>query len=313
MLSALRAAQHAGVDIRPLDVWSRDADFDILHVWGLEISQGLAVRWARKSGKRVVMTALLPYITIPHRLYYMLSSLCGTVKLRRELLRDVDALVVVNDLQAEAAQHLLRVPQHLLHVIPNIVEPVFFQNSSEAIPRDWHCKSDYILCAGNICARKNQVNLAQAALSLGCRLLVVGDVLAGEEAYGDALARTIQGQDTVSWVPGVPSSSPELVALYRNCVGFALPSFKEQQPISALEAAAVGKPLLLGDRPYARQRYYRNARLVDPASVASIKEGLRDILGRSQAHIPPAQFLSECTRNRVGEAYSNLYKALAKA
>jgi hypothetical protein len=85
----------------------------------------------------------------------------------------------------------------------------------------------------------------------------------------------------------------------------------EQQPLSALEAAAAGKPLLLGDRAYAKQKYFRNARLVDPSSISSIEEGLSDILLNPQAHLAPKDVVNECNRDLVGAAYLNLFKTLA--
>jgi glycosyltransferase involved in cell wall biosynthesis len=114
----------------------------------------------------------------------------------------------------------------------------------------------------------------------------------------------------VTWLRGLPPGSPELVALFRNCRGFALPSLSEQQPLSALEAAVLGKPLLLGDRAYARQPYYTNARLVDPTSIDHIAQGLRDILDHPQKHVPPSVLLDECRADRVGAAYSNLFTEL---
>jgi glycosyltransferase involved in cell wall biosynthesis len=310
MLSTLAAIRRSGIDARPLDIWSRDADFDILHVWGLEISQGPAVRWARKSGKLVVMTALLPYATIPHRLYYLGSSLFGTVKLRRDVLEGVDVLVVLNRGQADAAENLLRIAPGLVRVIPNVVESAFFEAANEPIAHDLLGAKAYLLCAGNICRRKNQVTLARAALAVGCRLLIAGDVLAGEEAYAATLSRTIEGRADVTWVRGLPPGSPELIALFQKCGGFALPSFSEQQPLSALEAAVLGKPLLLGDRVYARQPQYTNARLVDPTSVAEVAKGLRDILDYPARHVPPSELLDECRADRVGAAYSSVFTEL---
>src|SRR5207245_1311368 len=71
MLNATDAARACGVDVQPMDIWSRDRDFDVLHVWGLDVAHTPAVYWARQSGKHVVMTALLPYLTVKRRLRYL--------------------------------------------------------------------------------------------------------------------------------------------------------------------------------------------------------------------------------------------------
>ena len=306
MLSAISAAQECGVDVQGQDVWSRESDFDILHVWGLDIAQKNAISWAKKAGKRIVVTALLPYISIPHRFYYFGSAIAGVVRMKKQLLDMVDTLVVVNELQALSAQVLLGCDKTKIRIIPNIIEPQYFASNIENLSPVTSL-TDYVLCTGNVCNRKNQINLAHAAISGGYPLLIIGDVLQGEEQYGAALQQVINGHENIRWVKGVSSGSPGLVSAYSKCAAFALPSFSEQQPISALEAAAAGKPLLLGNRAYAKQKYYSNAYLVDPKSVSSIRCGLDRVMSHPAQFVPEQSFLFECTRARVGAAYRDVY------
>lgn len=307
MLSVLKAARMSGVDAMPMDIWSRDANFDVLHVWGLDIAHYPVVNWARKSGKRVVMTALLPYLTAKRRLRHVASLLVGADRLRRDLLNMVDLLVVVNEAQAETACRMLGIQPENIAVIPNIIEGPYFERQTPASaasgPGD-----RYVLCAGNVCMRKNQLNLAKACLAVQCSLLLIGDVLPGEEGYGDAIARLIEGRASIRWLLGMPAASSHLVEAYQHCTAFALPSHEETQPISLLEAAAARKPLLIADRVYARQKYYRNARLVDPRSEKSIEQGLRSVLAEPTRYIPPMEFLEECHSEVVGAAYKRAYE-----
>jgi glycosyltransferase involved in cell wall biosynthesis len=106
----------------------------------------------------------------------------------------------------------------------------------------------------------------------------------------------------------LPPNSPELVAAYQSSLIFALPSFIETQPISALEAAATGLPILLADRPYAHQKTYESAMLVNPKSVKSISSGLRNILASpSEFTVDPAS-LEIFRRTSVGKLYLDAYK-----
>jgi glycosyltransferase involved in cell wall biosynthesis len=312
MISALEATREAGVDVQRLDPWSRDVNFDIMHVWGLDIAQTQTIKWARKSHKQIVMTAWLPYVTIQHRLYYAASSLCGVVRMRRKLLDIVDILVVVNELQASAAQVLLGVHESKIKVIPNIIESQYFSNG--AVNPDQPIGFEhYVLCTGNICKRKNQLKLAKAAINGGYSLLIIGDVLQGEEGYATELGGVIEGHKSVRWIRGVAPGSATLVSAYANCMAFALPSLIEQQPISALEAAAAGKPLLLADRAYAQQKYFKNAYLVDPNSELSIQDGLGRIKECPTDYIPEKVFLNECTREKVGLAYRDVYDLIQES
>lgn len=312
MISALEAAREAGVDVLRLDPWSRDVNFDIMHIWGLDVAQTQAITWARRSNKYIVMTALLPYVTIKHRLYYTASSICGVVRMRRKLLDMVDILVVVNELQASAAQILLGVNESKIKVIPNIIESQYFSNSAIST-HEFIGLQNYVLCTGNICKRKNQLKLAKAAINGEHPLLIIGDVLQGEEGYAAELEGFIEGQKSVRWIRGVAPGSETLVAAYANCMAFALPSLTEQQPISALEAAAAGKPLMLADKAYAQQKYFKNACLVDPNSELSIQDGLDRIRECPTDYIPEQAFINECTREKVGESYRDVYNLIKES
>jgi len=232
--------------------------------------------------------------------------------MKRKLLNMVDILVVVNELQSLAAQKLLGINKNKIAIIPNIVEQQYFQDKA-LIPKDLIGLENYILCTGNVCKRKNQLNLANAAISAGFPLLIIGDVLHGEEKYAEDLSKAIKNKANIQWIKGVNPGSPLLVSAYANCIAFALPSIMEQQPISALEAAAAGKPLLLADKPYAYQKYFRNACLVNPGSEKSIHDGLIKIVKYPTSYLPEKKYLIECTGEKVGQAYKNVYDLAVKS
>ena len=314
MLGALRAAAEAGEKIERLDPWSRDEDFDILHVWGLEPAHAMNVHWAKKAGKQVVMTALLPYLTARSQFRWYLSlrlrklafaaGFRGWGPQRSALLEKIDRLVVVNQLQAETAVQVFGFPAKRIAVIPNIVENHFFANQGE----QYHGEVS-VLCTGNICRRKNQLMLAHACRLAGLSLLLIGSVLTGEEDYADEIQQVIKGDLRMRWIKGVAHDSDELLQAYRNAAVFALVSFEETQPQSLLEAKAVGCRLVIANRAYARQEYYTNAILVEPDSIASIAGGLVRAAKEGRPGPDPAM-QKTCSRAAVGQAYVTLYHSL---
>lgn len=307
MLAAMTAAQHVGVDVLPLNPWDRDASFDALHVWGLGVTHQPAVFWAHQARKAIIMTALLPYSTPVTRLRHFASMIVGPARERRRLLEMVDVLVVVNDEQMIAAQ-AIGVPTDKIVSIPNIVEDEFFPPTAAAELTPVVPLKDFVLCVGNVCRRKNQLNLVRAASATGCPLVLIGPLLDGEQPYGAEVDRLVEEQTKIRWIKGLPPGSTELRSAFAQCVGHALPSLDECQPISALEAAASRKALLMADRPYAHQSYFKNAILVDPDSVESIAVGLRSLVGSPGRYVPPPSILERCRRDRVGEAYRGAYQ-----
>lgn len=305
MLSALEAARGAGVDAQKLDPWSRDSEFDVLHVWGLELAHTQAVRWAKAAGKKVVMTALLPYLTPRAWLGRAKSWLTGRARAQSELLSWVDALVVVNEKQADTAHVMFGLDRENIHVAPNIIEPIYFE---ELTSRQTDSSRDYVLCTGNVCRRKNQLTLAKACIEAGRDLLVIGDVLTGEERYAEEFQHLVRQSTRIRWTHGMPSGSRQLVEGYRMARCFALISHQETQPISLLEAAATGSGLVIANRPYAKQEFYSNAALADERSVRSVAEALERVWLHPENFMPPRKVLDRCTATAVGRAYAEVYR-----
>jgi glycosyltransferase involved in cell wall biosynthesis len=306
MCAALRAARGAGVDVDPLDPWSTDPGFDVLHLWGLEASHGLSAYWAKRSGKRVVLTALLPYLGFRERLRRALWSLNGRWRAIRALLGSVDRVVVVSERQAHAAFALWGFPMDRIAVIPNIVADEFY---SARTGSRHNGASGYVLCVGSLCRRKNQLTLVKACRLARVSLLLVGEVLAGEEQYAEAVQRELVLDGNARWIGGLPAQSAQLVDAYLGASAFALVSERETQPIALLEAGTLRKPLLIADQPYARQKFYENARLVDPRSPRAIARGLTDVFSNPSRYVPNEAALADCNSRKVGSQYADVYTA----
>ncbi len=299
--------QAAGIDARPLDLWSRDGDFEILHFWGLEEAHLLAARFAKRYGKKIVLTPLVEYVTPYSVLRFSASLLEGAARRRIRLARMVDKFLVVNEAQGRTMQRLYRVPAHKIHIIPTILEEHFFQQApqADALANGF---SGFVLAPGNICARKNQIRLAQAAIATQTPVLFAGDTVGGEAPYGAEFEKLIEPHPFLRWNRWM--DWPALQLAYRASRGVVLPSFLEQQPTIGLEAAALGKPLMLGDKPYAYQNFYRNAYLARPASVDHIAKGLSAMAADPARYTPPPGPVQDCRADRVVAKLKDIYASL---
>jgi len=219
----------------------------------------------------------------------------------------VDRFLAVNEQQGETLVRLYGVPAGKIEIVPTIIEDRFFEPAPAiaALPDGF---SDYLICPGNICSRKNQLRLAEAAIATRTPVLFAGDVPGGEENYAECFARAIAPHAFLRWNRWMEWA--DLLTAYRASRGVVLPSFEEQQPTVGLEAAALGKPLLLGQRPYARQKFYANAYLADPNSAWDIARGLAALRERPAAHIPPAEMVQACRADRVGSLLQAIFAAV---
>ena len=293
------------VAIKKIDVWNRNQSFDIAHFWGLELSNFSNIVWAKRSGKRVVLTVLLSYYDRPFsKLKHAVSRRFYSAKLLIEMLKYVDALVVVNEQQKLIATSMFNFEKSRVHVVPNIIHDAFFTNFYSGDIDE----PPFVLTVGNVCKRKNQVRLAEACKLINRRLVIVGREMPGEEAYSNELENLVNSSELLTWIKGLPSSSKELITLVKSCFLFALPSEAETQPISLLEAASCGKPLLISNLSYARQDFYKNACLVNPNSIESIAKGIDLIFDNVASFIAPQDILDSCRSTRVARCYYDIYR-----
>ena len=98
---------------------------------------------------------------------------------------------------------------------------------------------------------------------------------------------------------------------YRAARAVALPSFHEQQPTVGLEAAALGKPLMLGEKPYAHQKFYKGAFLARPNASRHIAEGLKALAADPARYTPSREVVQECRGERVATKLKRIYEALS--
>jgi glycosyltransferase involved in cell wall biosynthesis len=312
MIAAMDSARAAGANIEPLDFWKREADFNTLHLWGFNLQHDYTLQWARAAGKKTVLSVLVNAPEWKAWLRHRASLAVGPARLLQSMLKAVDCITVVNEEQARYFVNMMRLPPQKVMVVPNVVDDIFFEPNS-GIAVESIGIENYVICTGNVCSRKNQLALIAACRKLGVPLLLVGKVLTGEERYGQAVAEAIAAEKSLCWIQGLDPGSTELAEAYRGAVAFALLSFIEQQPISALEAAACRKPLVLADRPYAKQKFYMHAALADPHSVDSIVGALRRALDQPGVHCPPPSVVEQCRRERVGAAYMAIYEKIIRS
>jgi len=307
MLSNINAISKTGTDIVKLNTWQRDADFDILHCWGLGLGNFENIFWAKRSGKKIVLTALLNYIdTTAEKVRFYLSSFMHRERFSVKMLEYVDKAAVVNDLQAEILSRYYRFPERDITVIPHLVDDRFFIAAQE----NGVSKGEYILTVGNVCHRKNQLNLAEGCVKQGKKLVIIGKVLDGEVAYGQRLQELIDSNPDITWIKGLEENSDSLIQHYKSCACVALPSYSEQQPISLLEGAIFNKPLLIADKSYANQKYYDNKVLVNPASIDSISNGIKTIFDEKYDDPKRNHLLDECRGQHIAMSYNEVYQSI---
>lgn len=304
MLSAFEATRAQGTNVELLNPWDRNNDFDIVHIWGFEITQYNNVVYSKKAGKKVVISALMHDMsTLKARLRFFVSSYIYRQKIAKEMIPYVDYFVTVNEIEKSYIARYYDFPADRIKVIPNIVSDAYLKNTEADVDLGIE---DFVLCVGNISQRKNQLNLVRACNQLGLNILLIGNLIEGESEYGGAVTKELGKNPLNRWVKGVKEGSGVLRTAYKKCKVFALISVYENQPISVLEAFSMNCKVLLADRPYAHQPFYNKASRVDPTRIDEIKNAL----SRIEQEMPTPFEITPFTKENVGKQYANLYEEI---
>ncbi|HAI98509.1 TPA: hypothetical protein DCL30_03110 [Candidatus Peribacteria bacterium] len=147
-----------------------------------------------------------------------------------------------------------------------------------APPTQMPPEESFILCAGTLCPRKNQLRLIRAYASLPASMRARHPLLlVGGRGWQDReiieAARTTNG---VQW-KGY-ASQEDYARLLRSCLFLAHPSLSEGFGMQVLDALASGVPVLTSDRGSLKEVAGEAALIVDPESEASIAQGLKKLL-----------------------------------
>jgi len=142
----------------------------------------------------------------------------------------------------------------------------------------------FILCVGRVEVRKNQASLIEAMKPLWeedpeLQLVLMG---ARSAPYVKYLNEVIKGKNILFCPPGPPAAVHKMM---RRCAAHCLPSLIETPGLVNLEAAALNRPIVVGDRGSVRE-YFLNKDgcfYCDPHDIESITLALRRALDMGSA------------------------------
>lgn len=180
-----------------------------------------------------------------------------------------DYLVFLSEAERNAVGEL-GVANRPSTVIRNAVDHERFAGASGAAFAERYGVEDYVLCVGRIEPRKNQALLARAIAETDLPVVFIGHP--ANDSYAD-LVRRLAGPRAV-FVPRLEPDDDLLVSAYAGARAFCLPSFAEGAPLVALEAAAAGVPLVLGDRSAEREYFGSMASYVSPLDLRGLREAV---------------------------------------
>jgi glycosyltransferase involved in cell wall biosynthesis len=330
--------RQAGVDVT---VWSSDRDppgrYDVGHVlnldWPVEVARQVAA--ARRRCDRVVLSP------IHHRESWMavlnrrarggLSGKLGRrVSVERfEAMRGAAlALRAPRQLPEAARQLVLGVRSRQRQVLDSVdlclplargeedslAEDFGFRGPARHVPNAAEhvdeppppgLPSEFLLCVGRVEARKNQLDLLEAAELLDLPVVLAGPPNARHRALVGAVAERERSSSAVTWLRTLPRR--QVLALYGAAEAHVLPSWCEVVAQVDLEAVAAGTRLVTTARGHMDEYLGDDALYWDPPSGPErLAEAIARVLERPRPAPRPDRFPMEDVGGRLLRAYEDV-------
>ncbi|MBX3411965.1 MAG: glycosyltransferase [Pirellulales bacterium] len=286
MAATAQALQELGVAARLWRPWEDElAAGDVLHLFGSLPEHLVTVEQAQRRGVTTVLSTIAWFDVASRwhsgeslaRRTWNCAKVAGRRALpwlshwRRDLYEAVDLLLPNS--QAEAAQlaEQYDVPEERIRIVPNGASPRFAA-ADAATFHELAQVRDFVLYAGRIEPRKNQLGFLRAMRGAAVPIVVLGDPVPGHERYFEACRRA--AGNLVQFVPRLAHDDPRLAGAYAACRCLALTSWFETPGLVALEAGMSGVPLALTDRGPTREYFGELATYASPANRQSIRHAV---------------------------------------
>jgi len=225
-----------------------------------------------------------------------------TARFIARMLDAADRIIAPSQDTADDLNALLHVSPDKIRIVPNGVDSNFFGRSVGA-PFEG---APYVLFVGTPEPRKNLTRLASAMTLLRERGFSWQLVIVGEGGWGDGVPTS----PAIHAVGRVTDN--QLHTLYANATCLALPSLHEGFGLTALEAMAVGTPVVAGRTGALPEVTDGAAVLVDPQSITAIADGIERAVAEQDRLVPLGRARArEFTWERAASLTADVYRELA--
>ena len=311
------------VQVDLFDIWkSKVEDYDVIHVFGsVKDCLGL-VRVANARKIKVAITPLLwsdlrralhtdgplkmkADLLIRHFAKVFFPAYPSS---RRELLIRSDLIFPNSEIEKKQIAKLFAIPLDKMRIIPNGVDSEFADAKPELF-RKKYGEEPFILGAGRIEPRKNQLNLIKAVKGIkGKRLVLIGSPVTGYESYYEDCRKT--GDGFTIFLPTTKHGDPILKSAYAACELFVLQGWFETPGLVALEAALAGAKVVVTKGGSTHEYFADYVDYIDPSSVEDIYKKISSNLKKPETQDLKQHVANHFTWEKSAQATVQSYKEL---
>ncbi len=284
LLKTKQYLEKYGVPVKLFDMWNdKFQQGDILHVFG-SVKEALGLMETAKSkGVKIVHSPIIWYnwqstLSIAYGFRdRALSILRQAAKsffpqihsARKKMMRLADAIIAGSAMEGDQIHRYFLIPRERIHTIYYGADPWYAQASPGLFTQKSGLK-DFVLMAGRIEPRKNQLHLIRALKGSGIPLVLAGSAVSWHENYAQQCRA--EADASMHFVGHLQPDSEELRSAFTACSVFALPSWFETPGLAALEAGLAGARLVITREGSTREYFREYASYANPGSISDIRK-----------------------------------------
>jgi glycosyltransferase involved in cell wall biosynthesis len=322
LLKTKEYLEQRGVAVHLFDAWNdRFKQGDFLHIFGsVKESLGL-MEVAKSKGVTIVHSPIIWYnwqssLLIPYplqdRIMCILRQLVRTVcpfgpNARKSMMRLGNIVLGASHGEAEQIRKYFLVQPKLVDIVTYGANERYLE-SSPVLFENTHRMKNFILAAGRIEPRKNQLKLIRATNRMDRDLVIIGNPVSHHQNYYERCKR--EAGPRVHFIAGLEPDSEMLTSAFSACDVFVLPSWFETPGLAALEAGLSGTRVVITKGGPTREYFKNYVDYINPASEEDICDKIKAALARNktnqlQQHIKQ-HYLWKHTADQTLKVYERL-------
>lgn len=264
-----------GVEIDFFDKYSTNIkDYDILHIFKLDIASKQLIDYAKAVGVKVVVSSIMsvdkgwvvdcywmlkriPLATI----YKQLFSICSKL----------DGVIVETPKEAEYMRNHYHIDNKILSVVPNGASDI--SSKDESIYAALGKKVEYALLVSRFDENKNQLNVIKALKNTDVEIVFIGGADMSNPHYYDKCLEEACGCDNIHFLGWLNSDSELLKSALGHASAIICSSYQETFGLSIVEGVMAGAtPVISNTLPILEFKTFENCMTFNPNDIEDIRK-----------------------------------------
>lgn len=228
-------------------------NYDLVHFFSCVGGSQHFCNYVKTLGIPLVISPNL-WITNKNKHQYNLTEIQNILSL-------ADKIVCNSKIEIRMMLKMFNLKKESIDYVYNGVDPVFLKKINPNIfKKKYKINYDFLLNVANIEKRKNQLELVKVCNKINQKIVIIGKIR--DNNYLNQI-KLIDKKKISKIISNINHNSFILRSAYSACSHFVLPSILETPGLSALEAAASGKKILITKEGSAMEYFSKNANYCD--------------------------------------------------